>query len=118
MANLFVQGYPQYVGSKIRLAVDHGGPTSYSNIGSSSGTGDVVNATDLGVGGFDSAGSTFAGYDFTNTYFVKALWPASPSSTNAQPKAVFQWFVVSTSAEVANATNLSTYTVRLMFDAI
>jgi len=123
MANVFVQGYPTPSGSKILCIFDHSGPTSYSNIGSSSGTGDVVNASDLGLGGFDSVNGSFSAYDFTNTYNVKMLWapassPAAPASDGAVGSFVLQWFVISTGLEVANTTNLSAKTVRLHVIAI
>lgn len=132
MANTPVQGYPQSIGTKTRMVWDHTGPASYGNIGTSSGTGDVINASDLGFGGFDVVAMAFGGW--TEAYsqsgnFIVKMFTSSTGTTpsvslpsgNAFPKIVLQWFTVSAafgaiSTEVTNTTSLAAESVR--FDAI
>jgi len=131
MANNFLIGYPQPQGAKIRVVFDHYGPASYSNIGTSSGTGDVVNASDLSQGGFDSVGIAFGAfteaYTQSGNYLVKMFTATSGTTPSvsfppgtAFPKFILQWFTTAApfgaiSTEVANATNLSAEFLR--FDA-
>lgn len=129
MANTPVQGYPQPMGSKIRMLFDHTGPTSYSNIGTNSGTGDVINATDLGEGGFDAMDTSWAvgNYSASGNYAViigvsssATTQTVNPSAGLASPKVVLRWMTTSAafgtiSTEVSNGTNLSAEVIR--FDA-
>jgi hypothetical protein len=135
MANIPVQGYPTSIGSKQMMMFDHTGPKSYGNIGTSSGTGDVINATDLGLGGFDSFEMAFGGftegYSASGNFIVKvfsstsATTPAinipiggSFAAGSAFKGVVLQWFTTSApfgaiSSEVTNATDLSAEQIRL-----
>jgi len=130
MANTIVLGYPQPQDGKIRVVFDHYGPLSYANIGGSSGAGDVINATDLAMGGFDVVGVGFGayieGYTVSGNYVVKmfSVATAGTPSDNYPPGSAFksfilQWFTVTStpfsaiSTEVANATNLSAEYLRL-----
>jgi hypothetical protein len=135
MANYIVNGYPQPLGAKYQMRVDHAGPTSYVQFApGSTPAGDIVNATDVGFGGFDSFGTTYAGYDTTGTYLV-LVKPAknpfySPGTSlaggGAATQCIVQWFTTTggagtftpASTEVSAATNLSTYTVRLDFTCV
>jgi hypothetical protein len=127
MANTPVQGYPQPMGSKIRMVFDHTGPKSYGNIGTSSGTGDVINATDLGFGGFDGCDTTMGvgNYSASGNYIViigvsaaSTTQTVAPAPGLATPKLVLRWMTTSAafgaiSTEVTNATDLSAETFRL-----
>jgi hypothetical protein len=120
-------GYPcATAGGKIKQLFDHSGPASYGNIGTSSGTGDVINASDLSMGGFDMVNDVaFGYYTFSGTYFVKVFTSSSgttpavsPATGSAFSKFILQWFTTSApfgavSTEVTNATNLSAETVRI-----
>lgn len=126
-SDLFVQGYPTAWGNKYHAVVDHYGPTSYSNIGTSSGTGDVINATQYGMGGFDTFSAQFGGYSFSGNYFVKVFTNSTPGVSpiigGAYNQVVLQWFAASPAfgtvgSEVSNATNLNAEKVRLSFDSI
>lgn len=129
MANVPVSGYPTPIGSKTRMTFDHTGPASYSNIGTNSGTGDVINASDLGFGGFDSLAPAFGGfveaYSQSGNFIVK-MFTGSTGTTPSQsipsggafPKVVLQWFTTAAafgaiSTEVANTTSLVAESFRL-----
>lgn len=118
-------GYPTDFGNKHYEIFDHLGPASYANIGTSSGKGDIIKATDLGWGGFDRLSPSYGSYSFTGNYFVKVFTNSSgttPSITQGnQTQRVLQWFTTSAafgavSTEVTNATNLSAEKVR--FEAV
>jgi hypothetical protein len=127
--NTPVAGYPQPWGSKIQMLWDHNGPASYGNIGTSSGTGDIINASDLGMGGFDTFEGAFGlyseGYTASGNYIVKAFTGTATTTPSvslptggAFQKVVLQWFTTSAafgaiSTEVANGTNLSAEVIRL-----
>ena len=128
-------GYPTKMGNKIREIFDHTGPKSYSNIGTNSGTGDVINASDFGVGGFEEFISSFGGWleGYSNTgNFIVKIFTSSSGTTPSQSalangaalsKVVMQWFTTSTafgaiSTEVTNTTDLSGESVRLSFWAV
>jgi|ERR1700733_1059148 len=123
-------GYPQPWGSKYQMIFDHIGPTSYGNIGTSSGTGDIIKASDLGFGGIEQVGAAFGGfcefYTASGNYLVK-MFTASSATTpsvslpagSAVAQIVLQWFTTAApfgaiSTEVANAANLSAETLRMM----
>lgn len=129
MANTNVTGYMIPIGPKLLIITDHAGPKSYGNIGTNSGTGDVVQASDFGIGGFDSVtgawGAFIEGYSNSGNFIVKVFTSSSGTTpalgaTNglAQTKAVLQWFTTSAafgaiSTEVSNTTDLSAEVVRL-----
>jgi hypothetical protein len=52
--NQTLPGYPRQVGDKIEQTFDHTGPASYTQFASPTTGGDIINAADIGVGGFDS----------------------------------------------------------------
>jgi len=47
-------GYPMQLGDKIQQVFDHTGPSSYTQFASPTTGGDVIQAADIGVGGFDA----------------------------------------------------------------
>lgn len=118
-------GYPTDIGNKHLIVFDHKGPTSYANIGTSSGAGDVINAADLGWGGFDTfkaASAATSSYSMSGTYIVKIFTghtTTTPTFTQGiQNVRTLQWFTTSAafgtiSTEVTNATDLSAEVVRL-----
>ena|ERR1700676_2342808 len=129
MANYAVLGYPQPLGAKIQDRKDHSGPASYVQYApGTTPAGDIVNASDIGMGGFDSFGMDYTGYTLSGTYLVIAK-PAkvnyfSPGSANVggstASQFILQWFTTTggagtftpASTEVTATTNLSAETVR------
>jgi len=124
--NTPLAGYPQPFGSKLRLLVDHTGPASYSNITTSSGAGDVVHNTDVGMGGFETFSITWQGFSASGNYTVRVFTGTSTTSIvntapfpgNAVTSVILVWYTnstpfQSTNTETANATNLSGETVRM-----
>jgi hypothetical protein len=118
-------GYPTDIGNKHLSIFDHVGPKSYANIGTSSGAGDVINASDIGWGGFDRLSPIFGGYSLSGTYIVKMFTghtTTTPTITQGnQTTRTVQWFTTSAafgaiSTEVTNATDLSAEVIR--FEAI
>ena len=126
--NTPVFGYPQPFGTKYMMLFDHTGPASYANIGTSSGAGDVIRASDLGMGGFDTFEAVFGG--FTEGYtasgnFVVKVFTGNTTTTptislptgSAFQQVTLQWFTTATpfgaiSTEVTNTTVLSAETIR------
>jgi hypothetical protein len=129
MADTPLKGYPTEVGNKIRMIWDHTGPASYSNIGTSSGTGDVINVSQFAYGGFETVEGAFGlfteGYTQSGNFLVKAFTGSSGTTPSvslptgdAFPKIVLQWFTTgsafgSIGSEVANGTNLAAELIRL-----
>lgn len=110
MANRILAGYLMQVGAKMEVVIDHDGPASYANVVVSAGAGDVINAADLGLGGIEDMNADGLSSDGLN--FVYAT-PVNGGNGNAVPSFQLRWIVLSTNAEVANAVNLSTKSVRL-----
>lgn len=106
MANTdkILPGYEESVGAKLFAIVDHYGPSSYVN-----GTGEVYPASNLQRGGFDAVEGSVS---FSGTYEALVFY-GSTNIGNGVPSVTLRWYVVSTGAEVANATNLSAEAVRL-----
>lgn len=126
MAFRFLPGYP-YPNEKggIEIIFDLDGPASYNNTGVFNTSGQQLNASDLGIGGFEDIGSDMLSSDGVNVVEV-VLGATTAGATNLQPApgsgqpaivpvtAVLHWFTnVTRSAEVANTTNLSTKYIRL-----
>lgn len=116
MANRIVSS--TQVGAKYIVTFDHDGPASYANAGGFITHGEIINAADIGMGGFEFIDSGDLSTDALHT--VLGLLPSQSSSTDpvnmpapASPTFRLMWFVQATGAEVANAVNLSTKTVRL-----
>ena len=124
--NTPLPGYPTDIANKHLEVFDHLGPKSYKNIGTNGATntsgGDIIKATDLGWGGFDSFVLLFGAYTFSGTYFVKVFTgntTTTPTITQGkQSQRVLQWFTTSAafgaiSTEVTNTTDLSAEIVRI-----
>ena len=109
MANTILPGYASPIGNKWMVVFDRTGPSSYSNIATNSGTGDVVNATDLGFGGIDVIVGTV---ESSGTYDVEPYY--TNTTGGAQSSVALKWYVTTTGSEAANGTSLSAKTVRLL----
>jgi len=109
VANYILQGYASPWGNKWVVIFDHTGPSSYSNIGTNSGTGDVINGTDLGFGGIDYIIGTV---ESTGVYDVEPYYTQTTGQT--QSSVALKWYVSTTGSEAANGTSLSSKTARLL----
>lgn len=129
MANRILAGYvaPNDSG-KYELLVDHDGPTSYINSGTFTTSGDQINASDFGLGGFEVVGADVLSSDAVNEVVVALGSVVSTGATNLQPApqappgpvvttCVLHWYTgvrgIGGTTEVTNATNLSGKYVRL-----
>lgn len=110
MANRILPGYELQIGDKLEVVVDHDGPASYSNVVVNAGTGDVINALDLGRGGIEDINCDALSSDGLN--YIIAFYTGGYNG-NAAPSVSLRWYVLSTNAEVANTVNLSGKSVRL-----
>jgi hypothetical protein len=120
-ANQPLAGYPQPLGIKKEEVFDHAGPTSYTQVtaGATPTGGDVINATDLGFGGFDRVEG---GTDATAQWSVIAI-PVNGGSGNALKSYILKWTALVTAtlggqaqtagSEAAATTNLTTFFVRM-----
>jgi hypothetical protein len=125
MANRILAGYvaPNDTG-KYDILVDHDGPASYNNTGTFNTSGEQINASDFGLGGFEDVGCDMLSSDGVNVVEI-VLGATIAGATSMQPApqnppggvfttAVIHWFTgVTRSAEVANTVNLSTKYIRL-----
>ena len=122
MANLVLPGYMAQVGGKNVVAFDHSGPSSYSQAGIAgviSSGGDVINASDIGMGCFDTFEADAV--DSTGQLFCEVQMIAG-NAGNAIPSVRLIWYsrVTATvggqaqtaNSEVAASTNLSTFFLR------
>jgi len=121
--NNIVFGYPQPEGAKIRLLIDHYGPVSYVQY-TTAAAGDVINASDLGVGGFENCGAGFTAYTQDGLFGVQVIFSqASDLQVGSATKRVtLRWltptstaFTALTTTEVSAAVNLNASFVRLIF---
>ena len=120
MANRFLPSYPHALGHGITEAIfEHDGPASYSNVATNSGTGDVINASDitgnagaLGISFVDSLGLSSDGLNYCFVEYAP-FGAAAGNSGLTVAQARLRWIVLSTNAEVANGVNLSGKSVRL-----
>lgn len=120
MANVIFAGYMMPVSNKMLVIADHQGPVSYTT------GGETIRAADFGLGGFEfiEAGNldTFTvngqivqldGVDFSATNVVSLRYAATTAPGVPAASIVMKWYVITTGAEVANTTNLSSKSVRL-----
>jgi hypothetical protein len=121
--NNIVFGYPQPEGAKIRLLIDHYGPVSYVQFAPATPAGDLINGTDVGVGGFESAGAGFASYSQDGLYSVQVTFSKASNLAvgSACGQIAVRWntltggaFTAPTTTEVSAATNLNSSFVRLI----
>jgi hypothetical protein len=92
------------VGQREAFVFSGSGPASYSNIGSSSGTGDVIT---LPFGVYLDA--VMVCMTVSKLYI---LFPFASAVGTTRATWTFRWFVAATMAEVANTTNLSGESVQ------
>lgn len=108
MANTKVPGYPTVIGDKAVTCVDHTGPASYTTHGESFGAPNQFGGVNqFGLRNYDWIGG---GVSQSGTYAVEGRLTGSGNQVTFK----LVWSVVATGAEVANATNLSGETVRLL----
>lgn len=103
MADTYLPGFESVWGANKVMVMDHYGPASYAT------GGETWTLSGLNWGGvlmFNAMGE-----DFSGTYFMRIIPQNTPAGVPFTTVKI-QWFVVSTGAEVANATNLSTFAVR------
>lgn len=124
MANRILAGYVMPLGDKYDMVVDHDGPASYTNSGTFATSGDQINASDFGLGGFEYIEVDGLSSDGVNAVQI-VLGATVAGATNLQPApttspgpvvttAVIHWYTTPSSAtEVSNLTNLSTKYVRI-----
>jgi hypothetical protein len=124
MANRILAGYPQPVGEKIEMVIDVDGPASYVNSATFATSGQQINASDFGLGGFEYIEVDNLSSDGVNAVQI-VMGATVAGATNLQPApaaspgpvvttAVLHWFTSFSSAtEVSNAVNLSGKYVRL-----
>lgn len=130
-ANRILPGYvsPNDAG-KYEMVVDHDGPASYVNV-SLANSGEQINASDFGLGGFESVGvdsmvnvnglggGTIQGVVEVSLGSVVATNTGIPFGASAVASAVLHWFTGATrGTEIPAATNLSTAFVRLRIMAV
>ena len=125
IGNTVLPGYTMPVGEKYELMFDHTGPTSYTQFSSPSTGGDVINASDLGFGGFDEVEADMAD---VSGQFIAYVVPLNGGYGNAVPKVVVVWYSLVTAtlggqsqtagAQVAASTNLSTFSLRIRARAV
>lgn len=121
-----VPGYPQAVGAHGETLADVDGPASYNNTGTFGTSGQQINASDFGMGGFEYVEVDGMSSDGVNGIQVvpgaaiAGTVSLSPTPPGIQPPApLFQSFVVhwyttaSNATEVANATNLAAKAIRM-----
>ena len=111
-------GYPMQVADKNMVVFDHVGPASYTQYASPTTGGDVINASDIGQGGFDQID------DITDTTGQIAAYPVLPTAGygNAVPKAYIAYWALVTATlggqsqtlgtQIVASTNLSTFSFR------
>ena len=124
--NISVAQYEQVWGKKIRMMVDHYGPATYSNMLTSSGTGDVIHASDFNRGGIEDAVVTLGGYSQSGNYYAKAIIFAANGMPlgSAAATVTLQWWTTTAAfgalnAEVTNgSTALIAETVRLVLTMV
>lgn len=114
MANKQLDGYMNQVGDKLEVIVDHDGPASYANPTPFTANGEVINASDFGLGAFEVVDPMGLSSDQLNT----VLCVVGDGSGKAATTCRIHWFVQSTGAEVANAVNLSGKSIRLQIRGV
>jgi hypothetical protein len=119
IGNTPCSSYPMPVGKKLENIFDHTGPASYTQFSTPTTGGDVLNASDIGVGGFDRVEGS---WDTTGQFSCVAINQAGGYG-NALPKVILYYTALVTATvggqaqtagtQVASATNLSTFSFRL-----
>ena len=102
--------YPAPPGSQLESISTHVGPALYATLvqGTPPTGGDTLNADEFGLKFFDSV--EVLGLDATGTYTALPIWD---SGITGQPTSVKLIWYSAGLVEVANATPLSAYTLRI-----
>jgi hypothetical protein len=118
--NRVIPGYTQPVGAKYELIVDHDGPASYNNTGTFATSGEVLNASDFGFGGFETVDPQGLSSDGLNYVWIQLPNQSTSADNigNAVPTCRIHWYVAATNAEVANTVNLAGKSIRLQIRAV
>jgi hypothetical protein len=110
LGNTILPGYPMPLGEKYLVIFDHTGPKSYTQFSAGAG-GDIIKASDLGMGGFDSILETTL--DTTAVNSVQEIYTLGGFG-NAVPQVSLEWFTsAAQTAQVTGATDLSAKSVRI-----
>ena len=120
--NTILPGYVARLNNnKYIMHFDRTGPASYVRVvtGAVPTGGDLLNALDLGMGGFDNLDTMM---DTTGQLYAQII-PLNGGNGNAVPSVILKWFSAVTATvggqsqtlgtEVAAGTNLSTFSVRV-----
>ena len=120
--NQVLPGYPQPWGDKNKVFFDHTGPASYTQFTTPTTGGDVINAADIGQGGFDNMDGAVDTTGQIAAYPIMYLGGYG----NAVPKVIIAYYALVTATlggqsqvvgtQIAASTNLSTFSFR--FDAV
>jgi hypothetical protein len=97
---------PQSIGEVYVAGRDIAGPASYTG---GAGNGQVISASMFGLL-FVRLVTSAPDIDSSETYFVRVV----PAGKGAQSTFRVRWYVLSSGAEVTNATNLSASKVRYL----
>jgi hypothetical protein len=111
LGNTILPGYVTVSGAKYYLSWDHTGPSSYTQIvtGANPTGGDVINAADLGIGGFEFVDAMM---DTTGVYYAEVI-PIGGGGGAVGTKVALVWFVASTQLQVGAGVNLSAISLRM-----
>jgi hypothetical protein len=96
-------------GGKQFEQIDYAGPTSYTNTGTQSTSGDGPISPSL-FGFFNTILTPWGSGNIDTSGTYEVAWQSVNTGVTGWR---LRWFVVSTGAEVANGVNLSAYTVKL-----
>jgi len=120
MANRILDGYMLQVSEKLEVIVDHDGPATYVNTNTFATSGETINASDFGLGGFELVQVDALSSDGLNYAYVVLVGQSTSTANkaNAVTSAVIHWFVVATGAEVANGVVLNTKSIRLQIRGV
>jgi hypothetical protein len=119
MANRILPGYMNQVGAKLEIIVDHDGPAAYNNTGVALTSGETINASDFGIGGFEVVQCDSLSSDGLNECLVTLVGQSTGGPMgNAVTQATIRWFVVSTGSEVSNGVVLSGKAIRLQIRGV
>jgi hypothetical protein len=118
MANRILPGYVNVIGDKYEVILDRDGPASYVNTGTFATSGDVLYASDFGLGGFEVVQADALSSDGLNFGWIFLPGQSTSVGGNAVPTAVIHWYVLATNAEVANGVALNTKSIRLQIRGV
>lgn len=119
MANRFLDGYVMQLADKLEIMVDHDGPAVNTYVGGA-GNGELINASDFGLGGFENIDCPMASSDGLTSAIVSLVGQSTSAAIkgNAVTQARIRYFVIATGSEVANNTDLSAKSFRLQIRGV